>query len=65
MPEDDLTKEPESMRPANAAPEVIAVDPHADEICCDGGGGPLGHPKVWYTFDGQDPWSVVIATVFS
>jgi uncharacterized Zn-finger protein len=33
--------------------EVIHVDPHADEVMCDGGGGALGHPKVWYGFDGQ------------
>lgn len=36
------------------APEVIVVDDHADEVVCDGGGGALGHPKVWYSFDGQD-----------
>jgi len=35
-------------------PEVITVDSHADEVACDGGAGPLGHPVVWYTFDGQD-----------
>lgn len=36
------------------APEMITVDGHADEVVCDGGGGALGHPKVWYTFDGQN-----------
>lgn len=36
------------------APEIIAVDSDADEVVCDGGGGALGHPKVWYSFDGQD-----------
>lgn len=36
------------------APETIIVDNDADEISCDGGGGALGHPKVWYTFDSQD-----------
>jgi uncharacterized Zn-finger protein len=35
-------------------PEVIVVDDDADEVSCDGGGGALGHPKVWYTFDGVD-----------
>lgn len=34
-------------------PEIIQVDPDADEVSCDGGGGPLGHPKVWYSFDGR------------
>ncbi|MCB1562649.1 MAG: zinc-finger domain-containing protein [Alphaproteobacteria bacterium] len=31
--------------------EIIPVDPGADGVSCDGGGGPLGHPKVWYSFD--------------
>ncbi len=35
------------------APEIIEVDGHADEVVCDGGGGALGHPRVWYVFDGQ------------
>lgn len=35
-------------------PEIILVDDHADGVICDGGGGALGHPQVWYTFDGQD-----------
>ena len=36
------------------APEVIEVPSNTDEVRCDGGGGPLGHPLVWYTFDGRD-----------
>ncbi len=35
-------------------PEIIIVDDHADGVSCDGGNGALGHPKTWYTFDGQD-----------
>lgn len=35
------------------APEIISVDPHADQVKCDGGGGPLGHPTVYYSFDGK------------
>lgn len=35
------------------APETITVDAHADGVSCDGGNGALGHPKVWYTFDGK------------
>ncbi len=31
-------------------PETIKVPADTDEICCDGGGGALGHPVVWYTF---------------
>ncbi|NQZ13472.1 MAG: zinc-finger domain-containing protein [Alphaproteobacteria bacterium] len=34
-------------------PEVIKVDSDADQVMCDGGGGPLGHPQVWYSFDGK------------
>ena len=37
-----------------AEPEMIVVDDHADGVSCDGGGGAFGHPKTWYTFDGQD-----------
>lgn len=36
-----------------AAQTSFTVDSHADQICCDGGGGPLGHPMVYYTFDGK------------
>jgi uncharacterized Zn-finger protein len=34
------------------APEEIKVPADADQVMCDGGGGALGHPKVWYTFEG-------------
>ena len=36
-------------------PETITVAADADEVMCDGGGGggALGHPMVWYTFDKQ------------
>lgn len=35
-------------------PEIITISSDADEVKCDGGGGALGHPVVWYTFDKQD-----------
>ncbi len=35
-------------------PEIIEVDADADQVCCDGGGGALGHPKVWYVFAGKN-----------
>lgn len=35
-------------------PEVILVPQEAETIACNGGGGALGHPKVYYTFHGQD-----------
>jgi uncharacterized Zn-finger protein len=34
-------------------PEILLVKNDADRIACDGGGA-LGHPKVWYSFDGLD-----------
>lgn len=34
--------------------EIIKVANDIDEVVCDGGGGPLGHPQVWYNFDGRD-----------
>lgn len=36
------------------SPEMIVVADDTDEVSCDGGGGALGHPKVWYSFDKQD-----------
>jgi uncharacterized Zn-finger protein len=36
-----------------SVPETIAVDAHADQVMCDGGGGALGHPVVWYNFSGK------------
>lgn len=42
---EDMKKEP-------PAPEIIVVPQGTDEVKCDGGGGPLGHPVVWYSFDG-------------
>lgn len=38
---------------AGQNPEIIVVDESADGVKCDGGGGALGHPVVWYSFDGQ------------
>lgn len=34
------------------APEVITVAADADGVACDGGNSALGHPKVWYSFEG-------------
>ena len=31
-------------------PEIVTVDEHAETVGCDGGGGALGHPLVYYTF---------------
>ncbi len=35
-------------------PETVMVDRDTDDVKCDGGGGPLGHPLVWYSFDGSE-----------
>lgn len=34
-------------------PEIFLVPEDAHQVSCDGG-GVLGHPKVYYTFDGAD-----------
>lgn len=34
-------------------PEIFHVAEHLHQISCDGGGA-LGHPKVYYSFDGAD-----------
>ena len=31
-------------------PEIVTVDAHAETVGCDGGGGALGHPMVYYSF---------------
>jgi len=37
-----------------APPEIIVVDANSHTISCDGGGAALGHPRVFYSFDGGD-----------
>lgn len=32
------------------APEVIEVEAGTEQVSCDGGGGALGHPLVYYSF---------------
>ena len=39
--------------PVPLPPETITVDADTDEVSCDGGGA-LGHPVVWYAFEGHD-----------
>ena len=34
--------------------EIITVDPSTETICCDGGQDGLGHPAVYYTFNGEN-----------
>jgi len=35
-------------------PEIVEVDAHAETVGCDGGGGALGHPMVYYSFGTKD-----------
>ncbi len=39
---------------AGKNPEIIVTPDNVDGVSCDGGGGALGHPKVWYGFDDSD-----------
>ncbi len=42
------------MKPDYKNPETIKFPADTDEVSCDGGLGPLGHPVVYYSFDGGD-----------
>ncbi|MEM8987234.1 MAG: zinc-finger domain-containing protein [Pseudomonadota bacterium] len=42
------------MAEPQAAPEPDIIYVKDRHICCDGGGGALGHPKVWYTLGADD-----------
>jgi uncharacterized Zn-finger protein len=35
-------------------PEKIIIEDDVNEVSCDGGGGSLGHPIVWYSFADKD-----------
>jgi uncharacterized Zn-finger protein len=43
---------PESQRRFMDNPEVVVVT--TKKVACDGGGGALGHPKVWYDMSEAD-----------
>ncbi len=40
--------------PETQPPEIVEVDAHAETVGCDGGGGALGHPMVYYSFGTKD-----------
>lgn len=40
--------------PNRKQPEIFLVPKDSDSVACNGGGGALGHPKVYYSFHGQD-----------
>jgi uncharacterized Zn-finger protein len=35
-------------------PEIIKVPKNTEQVSCDGGNPALGHPVVYYRFDGAD-----------
>lgn len=35
-------------------PDIVLVPAERAQVACNGGGGALGHPKVYYSFDGHD-----------
>jgi uncharacterized Zn-finger protein len=39
---------------ATQHPEIFLVSEDTHRVACNGGGGALGHPKVYYSFDGSD-----------
>ena len=49
--EDKILDAPESNAPHLDAPETIEVE--SETVCCDGGGGALGHPRVWLNMEGR------------
>lgn len=54
LPHNPLTDQMSPGDPnALPAPEVIEVTTH--KVKCDGGGGALGHPVVWYDM-GEEPF---------
>lgn len=42
----------EAKSPSFEAPEIILTDDH--KVSCNGGGGALGHPIVWYEMGDDD-----------
>ncbi len=44
---------PSISNPTIEPPEIIIVDPDEETVACDGGGGALGHPLVYYSFGDQ------------
>lgn len=39
---------------ATKHPEIFLVPAETMQVACNGIGGALGHPRVYYTFDHQD-----------
>lgn len=61
MNNDSISRRADEKRPvmAGSHPEIYLVAQDIDHIACNGGGQSagskaMGHPKVYYTFHGQD-----------
>jgi len=48
-----MSQKPATQKQIPSTPEIITVDPHVNQVMCNGGGGTLGHPAVYYTLDDQ------------
>ena len=42
------------------APEIVETD--TTRVACDGGGGALGHPRVYLEMGDETSWNAPIAT---
>ena len=49
--EDIILDAPEPNAAHLDAPEIIEVE--SETVSCDGGGGALGHPRVWLNMEGK------------
>ncbi|GIT91662.1 hypothetical protein JANAI62_21190 [Jannaschia pagri] len=47
-----MTQQPTQSHDAPPETEVV----HTTRICCDGGEGALGHPRVWLSIDPKVGW---------
>ena len=45
------------------APEKVYVE--SETVACDGGDGPLGHPRVYLNMEGKGVWFDRLAVAFS
>lgn len=56
MTDKAYTSKADEFRPVEVKnhPEIFLMPADADHVSCNGGGGALGHPKVYYTFHAQD-----------
>lgn len=51
-PDDAMPETENSFENVMNPPEVVAVE--TERVSCDGSGGALGHPRVWYEMGDED-----------